>query len=79
MNVYENVINRLDVDDVSGTLRQYEESGCNVRKESSSYCGTVVCGNEQVNICDKSNGYSISADHDELDEAPDAFWTEEPC
>ena len=64
------------VDNISEAIRQYENSGCIVKRQSPSECAMIECPSNSVYVC-QTRAVSISP-HDEIDEAADAFWYEEP-
>ena len=71
-----NSLSCAQVDDVEQTVRQYENSGCSVKRKFASGCAMMECPSSNVYVCE-AHDVSISP-HDELDEAADAFWMEEP-
>ena len=55
MNVYENMVNCIEVENVSSVLRQYEQLGCGVKAIDNEGCLTLGCGNEDIRVCQRSD------------------------
>ena len=51
MNVYENMVDCIEVNDVSSVLRHYEQLGCGVKAIDNEGCSTLGCGNEDIRVC----------------------------
>jgi len=71
-----NSLSCAQVDDIGQAIRQYENSRCSIKRQSASGCAMIECPSGNVYVCE-ARAVSTSP-HDELDEAADAFWTEEP-
>ncbi len=71
-----NSLSCAQVDDMGEAVRQYENSGCTVKRRSASGCAVIECPSGSVYVCEAR---AVSTyPHDEIDEAADAFWSEEP-
>jgi len=68
------------VENLGEALEQYRSSGCRVKRQSSRGCAILDCRDSNFYVCETPRGDAASLSitpHDELDEAADAFWTEE--
>ncbi len=75
-----NTMNCTEVDNLDIATRKYEEMGCTVRRLARERCAVLSCPESNLFICERGNT-SISdpaPQHDELDEAADTLWGEEP-
>lgn len=69
------------VENIDASISQYESQGFTVRSRARPGCAFLDRGDTSVYICEmpKEQPVASISPHDELDEAADAFWLEEPC
>ncbi len=56
MNIYENVIDCMEVEDITATVRQFEELGCSLKTPEMERCATLVCSSNELRVCEKREG-----------------------